>query len=54
MIKHIPIYVIAAFKAYRMSKKWNWYNYYKYLYISLKNIRKEFNIKMLNLRFSLA
>ena len=47
MLRHIPICILTAFKAYKMSKKWNWYNYDEYLEIPLKDIRKEFNIKVI-------
>jgi hypothetical protein len=47
MLRYIPICLLAAFKAYRMSKKWDWYNYDSYLNIPLKDIRKEFNIKVI-------
>ncbi|QIW09151.1 hypothetical protein [Francisella sp. LA112445] len=47
MLRYSPICLLAAFKAYRMSKKWDWYNYDSYLNIPLKDIRKEFNIKVI-------
>ncbi|API85838.1 hypothetical protein [Francisella uliginis] len=47
MLKYIPVCLLAAFKAYKMSKKWDWYNYDNYLDIPLKDIRKEFNIKVI-------
>ncbi|MED7788700.1 hypothetical protein [Francisella sp. 19X1-34] len=47
MFKYIPVCLLAAFKAYKMSKKWDWYNYDNYLNIPLKDIRKEFNIKVI-------
>lgn len=47
MIKHIPVCLLTVFKAYRMSKKWDWYNYDKYLNTPLSDIRKEFNIKVI-------
>ena len=47
MMRHLPICLYAAFKAYRMSKKWDWYNYDEYLNTPISEIRKEFNIKVM-------
>ncbi|AJI57370.1 hypothetical protein LA02_455 [Francisella philomiragia] len=46
-LSYIPICLLTIFRAYKMSKKWNWYNYDKYLNIPLSEIRKEFNIKVI-------
>ncbi|AJC48358.1 hypothetical protein IB642_04575 [Allofrancisella guangzhouensis] len=44
---YIPICVLAAFRAFKMTKKWDWYNYDNYLNTPVKDIRKEFNIKVI-------
>lgn len=46
-LRYIPVCLLTIFRAYKMSKKWNWYNYDKYLNIPLSEIRKEFNIKVI-------
>ncbi|KFJ42773.1 hypothetical protein IBE48_04865 [Francisella philomiragia] len=46
-LSNIPICLLTIFRAYKMSKKWNWYNYDEYLNIPLSEIRKEFNIKVI-------
>ncbi|MBK2026014.1 hypothetical protein AB9G23_08870 [Francisella philomiragia] len=46
-LSYIPICLLTIFRAYKMSKKWNWYNYDEYLNIPLSEIRKEFNIKVI-------
>ncbi|MBK2109437.1 hypothetical protein [Francisella tularensis] len=47
ILRYVPICLLAAFKASRMTKKWDWYNYDDYLDIPLKDIRKEFNIRII-------
>lgn len=47
MLRYIPICLLTVFRASKMSKKWDWYNYDEYLNIPLSEIRKEFNIKII-------
>ena len=47
ILVYIPDVFLAIFRSYKMTKKWNWHFHEEYFDMSIKDLRKEFNIKVI-------
>jgi hypothetical protein len=46
MFAYIPDILLTIYRSFKMSKEWNWHSHEEYFDIPLKDLRKEFNIKV--------